>query len=221
MTRPMTTEELFGKINSILEEKGRMPDILDYSHVTCKPVPIWTYEFDLKSSLYYGANEGIYLELWIEYFEGGGEGSAGLGAFKTLREDDEAMHTMASLLADFIIEEYAYVNANPDDFTWEGANVRVFNGKGEKMPWAYAYNGEEVEKAKKEHRKPELLPKISAHNLRHTACSNMAKQGMNIKVLQYLMGHAHSDVTMDVYNHIASKQDIKEEVERYARAAGN
>lgn len=84
-----------------------------------------------------------------------------------------------------------------------------------------AYNKEEMGKAKKEHRKPELLPKISAHNLRHTACSNMAKQGMNIKVLQYLMGHAHSDVTMDVYNHIANKQDIKEEVERYARAAGN
>ena len=84
-----------------------------------------------------------------------------------------------------------------------------------------AYNKEEMRKAKKEHRKPELLPKISAHNLRHTACSNMAKQGMNIKVLQYLMGHAHSDVTMDVYNHIANKQDIKEEVERYARAAGN
>lgn len=137
MTRPMTTEELFGKINGILKEKGRMPDILDYSHVTGKPVPIWTYEFDLKSSLYYGANEGIYLELWIEYFEDGGEGSAGLGTFKTLREDGEAMHTMASLLADFIIEEYAYVNANLDDFTWEGANIYVFNGKGEKMGWAY------------------------------------------------------------------------------------
>ena len=84
-----------------------------------------------------------------------------------------------------------------------------------------AYNREEVKNAKKEHRKADLLPKISAHNLRHIACSNMAKRGMNIKVLQYLMGHAHSDVTMDVYNHLANKQDIKEEVERYARAAGN
>lgn len=84
-----------------------------------------------------------------------------------------------------------------------------------------AYNKEEARKAKDEHRKAELLPRISAHNLRHTACSNMARQGMNIKVLQYLMGHAHSDVTMDVYNHIANKQDIKEEVERYARVAGN
>lgn len=84
-----------------------------------------------------------------------------------------------------------------------------------------AYNKEEVKKAKKEHRKAELLPKISVHNLRHTACSNMARRGMNIKVLQYLMGHAHSEVTMDVYNHIAGKQEVKEEVERYARVAGN
>lgn len=84
-----------------------------------------------------------------------------------------------------------------------------------------ACNKEEVRKAKKEHRKAELLSKLSAHNLRHIACSNMARQGMNIKVLQYLMGHAHSDVTMDVYNHIANKQDIKAEVERYAKVAGN
>ncbi len=82
------------------------------------------------------------------------------------------------------------------------------------------YNKEEVTKAKKEHRKAELLPRISAHNLRHTACTNMARKGMNIKVLQYLMGHAHSDVTMDVYNHIAGRQDVKEEVERYALAVG-
>ena len=84
-----------------------------------------------------------------------------------------------------------------------------------------AYNKAEMKKSRKEHRKAELLPKISAHNLRHTACSNMAKQGMNVKVLQYLMGHAHSDVTMDVYNHIADKQDIREEVERYAKVVGD
>ncbi|MDE7187335.1 MAG: tyrosine-type recombinase/integrase [Lachnospiraceae bacterium] len=55
---------------------------------------------------------------------------------------------------------------------------------------------------------------------RHTACTNMTKQGMNVKVLKYTMGHAHSDVTMDVYTHIANKQDIREEVERYARVLG-
>ncbi len=75
-------------------------------------------------------------------------------------------------------------------------------------------------RAHREHRKAELLPRISAHNLRHTACTNMARQGMSIKVLQYLMGHAHSDVTMDVYNHIAGRQDVREEVKRYALAVG-
>ncbi|MBD5515212.1 MAG: tyrosine-type recombinase/integrase [Lachnospiraceae bacterium] len=62
----------------------------------------------------------------------------------------------------------------------------------------------------------ELLPKISVHNICHTACTNMAKYGMNIKVLQYLMGHANSDVTLDVYDPFGSNQDVREEVERYA-----
>lgn len=77
-----------------------------------------------------------------------------------------------------------------------------------------AYNDAEVGKAKKEHRKAELLPKISAHCIRHTACTNMARKGMNVKILQYIMGHAHSDITMDVYNHIADFSDVREEVER-------
>ena len=70
MTRPMTTEELFEKINSILIEKSKIPDILDYSLATSNPIPIRTYEFDLRNSLNYGGNEGIYLVLWIEYLEG-------------------------------------------------------------------------------------------------------------------------------------------------------
>lgn len=80
------------------------------------PVPITTYQFDLRSKLAYGGNEGIYLDLWIEYFADKEKQRKGLGTFKTLDESNEAMHIMA----DFIIEEYAYVNANLDDFTWEG-----------------------------------------------------------------------------------------------------
>ncbi len=83
-----------------------------------------------------------------------------------------------------------------------------------------AYNKAESGKAGKERRTPALLPKISSHSLRHTACTNMAKHGMNIKILQYIMGHAHSDVTMDVYNHIAGVEDVKEEIIKYEKAAG-
>lgn len=81
-----------------------------------------------------------------------------------------------------------------------------------------AYNKAESGKAEKERRTPALLPKISSHSLRHTACTNMAKYGMNIKILQYIMGHAHSDVTMDVYNHIAGVEDVKEEIIKYEKA---
>ena len=84
-----------------------------------------------------------------------------------------------------------------------------------------AYNKAEAEKAKREHRAPVFLPKVSSHSLRHTACTNMAKHGMNIKILQYIMGHAHSDVTMDVYNHIAGMKDVKEEIVKYEKAINN
>ena len=39
---------IFEKINSILKEKGKMPNILDYVHPTSNPISIRTYEFDLK-----------------------------------------------------------------------------------------------------------------------------------------------------------------------------
>jgi len=72
------------------------------------------------------------------------------------------------------------------------------------------YNDDETAKAKKEHRKPLLLPKISAHTLRHTGCTRMAEAGMDIKTLQYIMGHATLSITMDIYNHIDTTRVISE-----------
>lgn len=63
MKRPMTTEELFNRINIIQKEKNKLPDILDYGLAASNPVPIRTYQFDLKHNLAYGGNEGIYLDL--------------------------------------------------------------------------------------------------------------------------------------------------------------
>lgn len=47
----------------------------------------------------------------------------------------------------------------------------------------------------------EPLPTITPHVLRHTFCTNMANAGMDLKSLQYLMGHADAGVTMNVYTH--------------------
>lgn len=45
------------------------------------------------------------------------------------------------------------------------------------------------------------LPPITPHVLRHTFCTNMANAGMDIKSLQYLMGHSDVSVTLNVYTH--------------------
>ena len=41
---------------------------------------------------------------------------------------------------------------------------------------------------------------------------------MNIKILQYLMGHSDSSITLDVYNHLDNDVDIRKEVLKCERA---
>lgn len=45
------------------------------------------------------------------------------------------------------------------------------------------------------------LPHITPHVFRHTFCTNMANAGMNIKTLQYVMGHSDVGVMLNVYTH--------------------
>lgn len=75
-----------------------------------------------------------------------------------------------------------------------------------------AYNKQEREAARRENRREELMPHISAHSLRHTGCTRMAEQGLDMKVVQYVMGHSNVGVTMEVYNHITEKARIEKEI---------
>lgn len=165
LKKPMTTEELFNKICSILKEKELMPDILDYALATSDPVPMTTYEFDLKNNLDYGGSEGIYIDLWIEYYHDNERIRRGLGTFKTLREDREGMQTMGRLLADFIVEENSYVNKHLDDFKWEGADVHPLDGSGNRLNWGYSCPSMESALKKKE----EMLEKHPAVVVRDNA----------------------------------------------------
>lgn len=76
-------------------------------------------------------------------------------SIKTLHENDEAMHTMTALLADFILEERAYVNANLDDFTWDGVDVYPLDKTGNRLKWGYSCSSMEAALKRKE----ELLEK--------------------------------------------------------------
>ena len=61
----------------------------------------------------------------------------------------------------------------------------------------------------------DTLPSITPHVLRHTFCTNMQPL-IDVKSLQYLMGHSHASVTLDVYTH--SNYDAVEKVFREAIA---
>ena len=46
------------------------------------------------------------------------------------------------------------------------------------------------------------LPRVTPHGLRHTMAAVAAGDGVPVKVLQSLMGHAHYQTTADIYAHV-------------------
>ena len=57
------------------------------------------------------------------------------------------------------------------------------------------------------------VPRITPHVLRHTFCTNVQQAGLDVKSLQYLMGHSDIGVTMNTYTHLGL-EDAKEEMIR-------
>ena len=50
-------------------------------------------------------------------------------------------------------------------------------------------------------------PAITPHYLRHTYCTNLRRQGYDLKTAQYLMGHASITTTANIYSHV-DEEDI-------------
>ena len=93
--------------------------------------------------------------------------------------------------------EYQLMMGIKRDFDVEGMKGFIFVSKHGRplMPSAVnnvlynivkTYNALEKIQAEREKRKEILLPNISAHIMRHTACTRMAENGMDPKVLQYI-----------------------------------
>ena len=59
-----------------------------------------------------------------------------------------------------------------------------------------------------------LMPPISSHTLRHTGCTRLGENNVNPKVMQYVMGHSDAQITMNVYNHIADKSHVENEMSK-------
>lgn len=59
-------------------------------------------------------------------------------------------------------------------------------------------NEEVLEKAK-DNKPMVLLPKFSCHTLRHTFTTRLCESGINIKVIQSVLGHSDISTTLDIY----------------------
>ena len=60
-----------------------------------------------------------------------------------------------------------------------------------------------------------LLPKFSCHSLRHTCATRLCEAGINMKVIQDVLGHADITTTMNIYTE-ATKNLKKKEIEKFA-----
>ena len=108
------------------------------------------------------------------------------------------------------INDFVFTNTQGKPYATNAINFMLNNV-------VKAYNTKEIEQARKERRKAELLPHISAHILRHTACTRLAESGLEPKVLQYIMGHTNVAVTLNIYTHLDFTQIQKkmEAVQEY------
>ncbi len=109
------------------------------------------------------------------------------------------------------ITDFVFLNSLGNPYATNAINFMLKN-------MVDAYNRAEREAAGREKREAEPLPHISAHILRHTACTRLAESGIDPKTLQYIMGHSSIAVTMDIYNHVDTvrvKNEMAEDVIKY------
>ena len=53
------------------------------------------------------------------------------------------------------------------------------------------------------------LPRVSPHQLRHTYCTLLFASGVDLKTVQYLMGHVNPGTTLKVYTHYMESNGVK------------
>jgi len=59
-----------------------------------------------------------------------------------------------------------------------------------------------------------LIPYFTSHVLRHTFATRLCVRGVNIKVIQYFMGHSEIDTTMDIYVNVTNEVK-KQELDKF------
>lgn len=132
------------------------------------------------------------------------------GTIEKAFQEQQEMQSLLGIDADYEVDNvrgFVFTSKNGRPLQPSAVNNALYN-------IVNAFNKEEASIAEEEKRDANFLPTISAHILRHTGCTRMAESGMDIKVLQYLMGHSDASITMNVYNHIADSKRVAEELKK-------
>lgn len=75
-------------------------------------------------------------------------------------------------------------------------------------------NLKEKIREEQEKREPVLLEKINPHITRHTFATRYFECGMDSKVVQEIMEHAHYSTTVDIYTHVMEDK-MREECRKF------
>ena len=128
--------------------------------------------------------------------------------FKDVRETLQAIkESQARKKYDpFVVDGYAgfiFLNNNGKVFT----PAAVFDALQNIVA---TYNRAETFAAQKEGRDAKLLPRFSAHILRHTFCTRLCEQEQDPRLIQDVMGHKNIRTTMETYADVTESRKQKE-----------
>ena len=119
-----------------------------------------------------------------------------------------------------ILKEWKHHQAKELLRTGKGAegnkNNLLFNRMIGKKPYNY-FHGSQINKAVTEICKNHDMDLVTVHSLRHSSCTLMFEAGLDIKSVQYRMGHDDVSTTLSVYSHFTKKmkQTSGEKFQKY------
>jgi len=68
--------------------------------------------------------------------------------------------------------------------------------------------------------KRESIPKVTPHQLRHYAATQMLSHGANLKAVSKILGHANTSTTVNIYWHVLDQQEIIDQHTKFSPLKG-
>ncbi|NKS54750.1 tyrosine-type recombinase/integrase [Rhodococcus hoagii] len=127
----------------------------------------------------------------------------------------------------FVVDELAKhcVGKGPDDLLWPAQDGGHLGPPGSEDSWLSgavarcqtAANEARLREGK--HPTTPIFPRVTAHDLRHTAASLAISSGANVKAVQRMLGHASAAMTLDIYADLFD-DDLEEVARRMEESVG-